>query len=417
MRRRPGSTTLAQAARDAIRAAATPHHCGMQTADLPPLDSSALAHSARVARAVREAIAEGDGWIPFARYMEIALHAPGLGYYAAGAAKLGAAGDFTTAPEMTTLFGAALATQVEAILRATTGRDILELGAGTGRLARDLLLALGERGALPTRYAILELSPDLASRQRATLQPLPPEVLSRVEWLATLPAAIDGAILANEVLDAVPVHLVRRQDGRYLERGVDEDERQGTLAWADRPAPEWLAALARKRFPAAGDYASEINPGAEALVEELGRILVRGAVLLIDYGFGTGEYYHPQRDMGTLVCHYRHRVHHDPLRWPGLCDITAHVDFGAIAEAGERAGLEVAGFAAQAPFLLGCGVLERLAATGAPDSTAYIRAASAVQQLLSPAEMGELFKVLALARGDGIDWPGFAVVDRRHRLG
>jgi SAM-dependent MidA family methyltransferase len=261
------------------------------------------------------------------------------------------------------------------------------------------------------------LSPDLASRQRATLQPLPPEVLSRVEWLATLPAAIDGAILANEVLDAVPVHLVRRQDGRYLERGVDEDERQGTLAWADRPAPEWLAALARKRFPAAGDYASEINPGAEALVEELGRILVRGAVLLIDYGFGTGEYYHPQRDMGTLVCHYRHRVHHDPLRWPGLCDITAHVDFGAIAEAGERAGLEVAGFAAQAPFLLGCGVLERLAATGAPDSTAYIRAASAVQQLLSPAEMGELFKVLALARGDGIDWPGFAVVDRRHRLG
>ena len=208
-----------------------------------------------------------------------------------------------------------------------------------------------------------------------------------------------------------------RQDGRYLERGVDEDERQGTLAWADRPAPEWLAALARKRFPAAGDYASEINPAAEALVEELGRILVRGAVLLIDYGFGTGEYYHPQRDMGTLVCHYRHRVHHDPLRWPGLCDITAHVDFGAIAEAGERAGLAVAGFAAQAPFLLGCGVLERLAATGAPDSTAYIRAAAAVQQLLSPAEMGELFKVLALARGDGIDWPGFAVVDRRHRLG
>jgi SAM-dependent MidA family methyltransferase len=370
-----------------------------------------------VVRAVRAAIAAADGWIPFARYMDIALHAPGLGYYAAGATKLGAAGDFTTAPEMTPLFGAALASQVEAILRASPGRDIVELGAGTGRLAHDLLRALDERGVLPAHYAILELSPDMAARQRATLQALPPGVFSRVQWLTTLPAAIDGAILANEVLDAIPVHLVLREGGRYLERGVAEDERAGTLAFADRPASATLATLAQRRYPAAIDYRSELCPAAEALVEELCRILVRGALLIIDYGFGAAEYFHPQRDMGTLVCHYRHRVHHDPLRWPGLCDITAHVDFGALAGAGARAGLEVAGFTAQAPFLLGCGVLDRLAATGAPESHAYLRAASAVQKLLSPAEMGELFKVLALSRGEGIEWPGFSVVDRRHRLG
>ena len=385
-------------------------------ADLPLPAPPALEHSERVALAVRAAIADSDGWIPFERYMELALHAPGLGYYSAGATKLGAAGDFTTAPEMTPLFGAALAVQVDAILRATPGREIVELGAGSGRLARDLLAALAERDALPSRYAILELSPELALRQRATLQALPGHLHARVEWLSTLPAAIDGAIVANEVLDAIPVHLVARRGGRYFERGVAEDERRGTLAWADRPAPDWLAACARARFPEAIDYQSELNPAAEGLVEELGRILVHGAALFVDYGFGAAEYYHPQRDQGTLVCHYRHRVHHDPFRWPGLSDITAHVDFSAVAAAGDRAGLAVAGFAAQAPFLLGCGVLERLAAIGAPESPAYLQAASAVQKLLSPAEMGELFKVLALARTAGIDWPGFAVVDHRHRL-
>ena len=389
----------------------------MPIAELPRPDAAALAHSADVARAIRAAIEAADGWIPFERYMDIALHAPGLGYYAAGAAKLGAAGDFTTAPEMTPLFGAALAGQVEAILRATERREILELGAGSGRLARDLITALAARGAAPTRYAILEPSPDLAVRQRATLAALPPDLGERVAWLDTLPATVDGAILANEVLDAVPVHLVARAGGSYLERGVTLDPGTGALAQADRPAPPWLATLAERRFPAAIDYRSELNPAAEALVGELGRILVHGAVLVIDYGFGTAEYYHPQRDMGTLVCHYRHRVHHDPLLWPGLCDITAHVDFGALAGAGLRAGLAVAGFTSQAAFLLGCGILDQLATTGDPASQAYLRAASAVQRLLSPAEMGELFKVLALSRGEGIEWPGFALGDRRHRLG
>jgi SAM-dependent MidA family methyltransferase len=388
----------------------------MSSFDLPLPDLPALEHSERVASAVRAAIAEDDGWIPFERYMEIVLHAPGLGYYSAGATKLGPAGDFTTAPEMTPLFGAALAAQIDEILRVAPGREVLELGAGSGRLARDVLSTLAERGVPPTRYAILEPSPDLAERQRATLQALPADLRARVVWLPTLPAAIDGAIVANEVLDAIPVHVVCHRDGRYFERGVAKDERRGKLAWADRPAPKWLTGLARERFPGGIDYQSELNSAAEGLVEELGRLLVRGAALFIDYGFTAGEYYHPQRDEGTLRCHYRHRVHDDPFHWPGLSDITAHVDFSAVALAGERAGLEVAGFAAQAPFLLGCGVLDRLAETGAPDSTAYLRASSAVQKLLSPAEMGELFKVLALARSTDIHWPGYALVDHRHRL-
>ncbi len=385
-------------------------------ATLPSPDSPALAHSGRVAARVRAAIVAADGWIPFVRYMDLALYAPGLGYYAAGASKLGAGGDFTTAPEMTPLFGAALAVQVEAILAATGAREIVELGAGTGRLAADLLHALGARNALPSRYAILEVSADLRARQQATLEQAGVDRRCRIEWLETLPASIDGAVIANEVLDAIPVHVVVRTAGQYFERGVDEDALRGALAFADRPAPAWLAALAAARFPSDIDYVSELNPAAEALVEELGRRLTGGAALFIDYGFPRAEYFHAQRSQGTLLCHYRHRVHDDPLHWPGLSDITSHVDFTAIAEAGERAGLAVAGFAAQAPFLLGCGILELLAAAGAPGSAAYAKSAAAVQKLLSPAEMGELFKVLAFARSEEMRWPGFTLADHRHRL-
>ena len=187
------------------------------------------------------------------------------------------------------------------------------------------------------------------------------------------------------------------------------------FAWAERPADARLAALASSRFPDGGDYMSEINPAAEALVQSVGRRLRAGAMLLIDYGFPAAEYYHPQRATGTVMCHYRHRAHDDPFAWPGLTDITAHVDFSAMAAAGARAGLHVAGFVPQAPFLLGCGILDQLKAVGAPGSVDYIRAVAPVQKLLSPAEMGELFKVLALARSDGIAWPGFTQGDRGHR--
>jgi len=384
--------------------------------DLPEPDPVARAHSERLTARIRSAIASSGGRIPFSRYMDLALYAPGLGYYAGGATKLGAAGDFVTAPEMTPLFAGALANQVAAILDATRGREVVELGGGSGRLAADLLCALAARDALPSRYAILEVSPDLAARQRETVGRRAPLHKDRVTWIGELPAAIDGALIANEVLDAIACALLVRKGGEWHERGVAWDETRGGFAWADATTDRHLAALAAARFPAGGDYMSEINPAAEALVEDVGQRMAGGAALFIDYGFPAAEYYHPQRDRGTLMCHYRHRAHGDPFMWPGLTDITAHVDFTAMAEAGERAGLEVAGFTALAPFLIGCGILDALAATGTPESVPYIRAAASVQKLLAPSEMGELFKVLALAKSDAIAWRGFDVVDRRHRL-
>ena len=414
--------------------------------ELPEPDDAARAHSERLTAHIRSAIARSGGRIAFSRYMDLALYAPGLGYYAGGATKLGIAGDFVTAPEMTPLFAQALATQVAAILDATRDREIVELGAGSGKLAADLLRALATRGALPSRYTILEVSPDLIERQRETVERRAPEHEARLRWIDALPTQIDGAVIANEVLDAIPCTLLVREAGQWRERGIslqaawkdarkDENAREtarnawresarqtardgasGHFAWSDAPAEARDATLAALRFPPGGDYMSEINPAAEALVEDVGRRITGGAALFIDYGFPAGEYYHPQRRHGTMMCHYRHRAHGDPFAWPGLNDITAHIDFTAMAEAGERAGLEVAGFTALAPFLIGCGVLDALAATGTPESVPYIRAAADVQKLLAPSEMGELFKVLALARSKGIAWRGFDVVDRRHRL-
>ena len=385
-----------------------------QKTSLPEPDAAAREHSASVVAAVRAEIESAGGFISFARYMQIVLYAPGLGYYVAGARKFGHGGDFVTAPELSALFAQALAVQVTEILATTAVREIVELGAGSGALAADLLNALAARDALPTRYAILEVSPDLRERQRVTLLRRAPQHLSRVIWLDMLPSVIDGAVLMNEVLDAVPTHVVRRRDGAWFERGVALGD---PLHWEDQPlADDALRALARERFPPAGDYTSEINPAAEALVADVGACLIGGSLLVIDYGFPQAEFYHPQRSAGTLMGHYRHHAHADPFLWPGLSDLTAHVDFTAIALAGERSGLALAGYASQAAFLLGCGILDRLADCGDSTSTAYLREASAVQTLTSPAEMGELFKVLALAKSPAIAWPGFALADRSHRL-
>jgi SAM-dependent MidA family methyltransferase len=386
-----------------------------RAAILPEPDDDARAHSAGVVAAVANAIAREGGFIPFDHYMQLVLYAPGLGYYVAGARKLGVDGDFITAPELTPLYGATLSRDVAAILATTHTREIVELGAGSGRLAADLLRSLAVDRILPERYRIVEVSPELVERQRATLAQLAPAQAGRVEWLSALPDRIDGAVVMNEVLDAVPPSIVARQENLWREQGVLRRD-DGTLALAWRPlANARLRDLGAARFPA-GDYASELNPAAEALVEDLGYRLAAGALLIVDYGYPRAEYYHPQRSGGTLMAHYRHRAHTDPLRWPGLTDLTAHVDFTAIAEAGERAGLAVAGFATQAAFLLGCGLLDRLAAVGPPEAVDYLRAAAAVQTLTSPAEMGEHFKVLALARSDNIAWHGFALADMTHRL-
>ena len=368
---------------------------------LPEPDESARAHSARVAHALRVAIGRSGGWLSFERYMQLVLYAPGLGYYMAGTRKFGADGDFVTAPELTPLFGETLVGALVDVLRYPDA-EVLELGAGSGALAASVLSELGRRGLAPARYRILEISPELRRRQRERLQRDVPSLVDRVVWEATLPATLTGAIVMNEVLDAVPVHVVARRDGGWFERGVTLTG--DAFAWADRAldaqavADRRLIELASGRFPPSVDYVSELNPAAEALVESLGRALVRGRALIADYGFEREHYYHPQRDQGTLIAHYRHRAVDDPFLWPGLADLTAHVDFTAVGDAALRTGLHVDSYATQARFLIEHGIAARLAAVGPAESLDYVRAASAVQTLLSPAEMGELFKVMTLSR-------------------
>lgn len=390
-----------------------PHGDGV--AGLPPPSPEARAQSEEVQAHLATAISEAGGWISFADYMGAALYAPGLGYYAAGTRKFGAAGDFITAPETTSLFGAALSALAADIIGRVPGAELIELGPGTGRLAADLLKSLEARQRLPQRYRLLEVSADLAARQRDCLREHVPELMPRIEWMEMLPARWRGLIIANEVLDAVPPHLVARQNGGWFERGVSIAG--GRLVLADRPMGAGaLREAATAAFPPEGDYMSEINPAAQALVASLAERCDAGVLLVIDYGFPAHEYYHPQRSNGTLVAHYRHHAVHDPLLLPGLSDLSAHVDFSAIARAGVAGGMDVGGYTTQARFLVDCGILDALAACGEPPSASYLRQAAAVQKLLSPAEMGELFKVLALVRGVDGELTGFRGGDQSHRL-
>lgn len=362
---------------------------------------------------IRAEIEAAGGWIPFARYMEQALYAPGLGYYSAGARKFGHGGDFVTAPELTPLFAQALARQVAQVL-AQTGGNILELGPGSGRLALDLLEALAALGCLPERYYLLEVSADLRERQRTLFAQTAPQWLERLVWLDALPERHRGIVLANEVLDALPVHRIHWTAAGPVEQGVAVDA-AGGFVWRDRPLTPGPLLEAARSLTLPPGYVSEIGLAARALVASLAERLTRGVLLFIDYGFPRAEYYHPQRADGTLMCHRAQRAHANPFDLPGLTDITAHVDFTAVAEAGHAAGLELLGYTDQARFLVNCGLLERLADL-APGTADYYRAAAAVQTLLQPAEMGELVKVIALGRG--VDGPllGFTQGDRRARL-
>lgn len=383
---------------------------------LPLPSTEALAHSAELQGEIVRALQAAGGWLSFARYMELALYAPGLGYYTAGARKFGAAGDFVTAPEMTALFGDALANQLAQLLAASEPQ-LIEVGAGSGRLAADLLLALERLSALPERYAILDLSADLRQRQRETIAAAAPHLLPRVEWLDRLPAQFSGVVLGNELLDALPVHLVVWAADGIRERGVVLDERGG-FTWNDRPATGALLAAAEeigRQCALAPGHLAEISLAVSAWSAEWGHRLQRGALLLIDYGFPRHEFYHPQRDSGTLMCHYRHHAHADPFYLPGLQDITAHVDFTAVIAAAHGAGLELLGYTSQGQFLLNCGILDCLAAI-APETPDYYRASSAVGKLLMPHEMGELFKVIAVGRGIETSLLGFARGDQAHRL-
>src|SRR5512139_2098201 len=380
---------------------------------LPAPSPDALAHSQRVAAHLRSLIIEAGGWMPFSRFMEAALYAPGLGYYAAGAMKFGAAGDFVTAPEMTPLFGRTLAHAIAPAL-AETGGEVLELGAGSGRLAADVLAELERLGALPARYSILEVSADLRQRQQQTLARELSHLAGRVQWLDAPPQGFKGVILGNEVLDALPVELVHWTDAGPLARGVVLDGE--AFAWRDRPIDDPVLRARADALDLAPGYVSEISLAADALVASLADSLARGLILLIDYGFAAREYYHPQRHMGTLRAHYRHHALDDPFHLPGLCDLTAHVDFSAVARAGMAAGLALVGYTSQASFLLNSGLTELLMQTPPADAAAYLPQANAVQRLVSPAEMGELFKVIGLTKGSIAPLAGFARGDRQHGL-
>jgi SAM-dependent MidA family methyltransferase len=343
---------------------------------------------------IAQEIAEGGGWMPFARYMQLALHEPRVGYYASGA-RIGAAGDFVTAPELGNLFGRTLARALERF------PAVLEIGAGSGALAE----ALGE--ALATDYFILEPSAGLRSRQQARLG-------RRATYLREMPQRFEGAILANEVVDAMPVHLVHWTGRGIMERGVAR-EASGAFAWSDRPAEGDVLEAARA-IPVEAPYLSEINLLAAPWMRHLVERLERGAIFVIDYGFPRREYYHPQRSSGTLMCHYRQRAHGDPFAHPGEEDISAHVDFTVLAEAAHEAGAQVLGYTTQAQFLVNCGITEVLAEVNAENALRYAPIASQAQKLLSPAEMGELCKVLAVGRGMERPLPGFARGDRTHTL-
>lgn len=371
---------------------------------LPPPTPEALAHSARLRELILHDIEVQDGWIPFSRYMELALYAPGLGYYTAGAHKFGSAGDFVTAPEISPLFGRTLARQVAEIMQRSTP-EVLELGAGSGRLACDMLLELERLQQLPERYAILEVSADLRQRQQALLQRHAPHLAPRVHWLEELPQRISGAVVGNEVLDALPVHLMHWGEEEILERGVGS--KGGNFEWRERRTENARLLQIAQQISMPPGSISEISLVARGLVASLCRHLERGALLLIDYGFGEREYYHPQRTQGTLMCHYRHRAHDDPFFLTGLQDITAHVDFTAVAEAAVDHGAHLLGYTSQAHFLLNSGITVLLQETSPANLREYLPLSMQVQKLTSPAEMGELFKVIALGKGIEATLSGF----------
>jgi SAM-dependent MidA family methyltransferase len=368
---------------------------------------------------LRQSIAAHGGWIAFDDFMAQALYVPGLGYYARGATVFGVmpqgmrndAGDFTgagsdfvTAPEMTPLFGQALARQVAQALQATGTDEIWEFGAGTGALALQVLDALDTLGVAVRRYTIVDLSQPLKERQQATLR----AHATRVRWVDALPETMQGVVLGNEVLDAMPVKLLARVKGVWHERGVvwsAQDGAQAHLAWQDRPTD----LRPPDDVPGEHDYVTEIHPQGEAFVRTLADRLQAGAVFLLDYGFPEREYYHEQRHMGTVMCHRAHQADGDPLVHVGGKDITAHVNFTGIAVAAQDAGLEVLGYTSQAHFLMNCGLVDAMQGASLADRVA-------AQKLILEHEMGEFFKVIGLTKGAYWDAMGFVHGDRTHRL-
>jgi SAM-dependent MidA family methyltransferase len=393
-----------------------------QPDSLPAPGPAALAQSEALTEQIRMEIAAAGGWLPFDRYMERALYAPGLGYYGGGSVKFGRrpedGSDFVTAPELSPLFAATLARPVAQALAASSTRDVMEFGAGTGKLAAGLLNGLHALGASFDTYSIVDLSGELRERQRATIEADAPELAARVRWLDALPEQFEGVVIGNEVLDAMPVRLFAHGESGWKERGVTVDG--DGFAFDDRAAvakqdADLLVSI-EAESELDGDYLTETHDAARAFTRTVCTMLTRGAAFFIDYGFPRHEYYHAQRAQGTLMCHYRHRAHGDPFVYPGLQDITAHVEFTGIAEAGVETGADLLGYTSQARFLLNAGITEVLGEIDPTDTMRFLPAANAVQKLLSEAEMGELFKVIAFSRGIEDTLDAFASGDRTHTL-
>lgn len=385
----------------------------------PELSTEEVLHTRRVTAYLADEIAAAGGWIGFERYMEIVLYAPGLGYYSAGARKLGPGGDFTTAPEISSLFGACVAQQCADVLRDLGAGSILEIGAGSGRLAADILLRLEALGRLPERYSILEVSADLRERQLRTLRERVPHLFGLVQWLTMPPAeGFDGVMLANEVLDALPVSRIRWHAAHCEELGVAFTNDR--FHWAPRPAGEATAAACAALAAAGGGwedgYVTEYCPRLKPWSAELTRALKSGVALWLDYGLPRSQYYFPERRDGTLLCHFRHRAHGDPFVHPGLQDITAWVDFTALAEASRSAGFELAGFTTQAYFLAGLGIDREMQDLAGRDANRHARLANQARRLMLPGEMGERFKAMAWSREMGLPLRGFGLQDLRHTL-
>jgi len=389
------------------------------SADWPQPDEDALVLSKRLVEMLRERIDDAGGSISFADYMEKVLYAPGVGYYSAGLRKFGSDGDFVTAPEISPLFARCFARTCNSILNETGGKDILELGAGSGVMAANLLAELERMQCLPERYLILERSAELRDRQQETLSHRIPHLLSRIQWLNRLPEPqISGLIFANEVIDALPVHRFAWRDNELLELHVTW--RDDTFAWVEKTVESMDVAAQVKAIgfdsESRNHFTSEINPGLKDWLASLASRLARGAMVFTDYGYPRSDYYHPQRSSGTLMCHYRHRSHGDPFLLPGLQDVTAYVDFTALAEAGNDCGLAVKGFTTQAHFLMDTDIETLLAEAGPENDRNYLEAAQQVKTMMLPGEMGERFKAMLLLKGIESIPAGFRLHDLRTRL-
>jgi SAM-dependent MidA family methyltransferase len=386
---------------------------------LPSPDRDSLTHCQKVIASIRQAIDASDGSISFAQFMHLALYSPGLGYYDVGTAKFGAAGDFITAPEASPLFGRVVARQCKVLLEEISNGQILELGAGSGVLAVEILRTLSELESLPERYLILEASSDLRARQEMLIRKETPGLRDRVDWLSELPETFSGMVVANEVADALPVERFERTDEAVLQMCVTADD--AGFDWSRKPAPEVLTAAVCKieadiGQPLPGGYESEVSLALPDWIGQIAECLDHGLLLLFDYGVSRREYYSPDRNRGWLRCHFRHHAHDEPLIYPGIQDLTSWVDFTAVAESAEEHGLDVAGFVTQAHFLINGGLEDELAGMIDLPIADQLELSRQVKLLTLPGEMGESFKCMGLGRGEIPDVPAFANADRAHAL-